>query len=430
MTFLRSTLLSLLLINALPLTAAVKPRTLTLQQAREIALKNHPKISIAELKALASQQVVKEARSAYFPLITGGIGAVATSNENTRVVTGTLPVSSVFNRASASVIVSQLITDFGRTSNLVDSSKLKANADQQDVLATRAQIVLQVDGAYFGVLQAQALVRVAEETIKTRQLVRDQIGALAKNNLKSSLDVSFAEVYYQEAELLLSRSRNDLQSSFATLAAVLDDPRALTYELASEPVPGKLPSDVPKLIGTAFQERPDLMRLRLEYDSAVKFAKAEHALRYPTLAAQGTAGVLPYRDSSINQDYAAAGVVLNVPIFTGGLYTARQKEAELRARAAEQTVRDFENNVARDVRIAWLNASNTLERVAITERLRQQAQESLKLAQARYDAGSSSIVELSQAQLNLTGAQINETNARYEYLVRRSLLDYQVGTLK
>ncbi len=172
------------------------------------------------------------------------------------------------------------------------------------------------------------------------------------------------------------------------------------------------------------------MKLRLERDSAVKFAKAEHALKNPTLAVQGTAGVLPYHDPAINQDYAAAGIVLSWPVFTGGLYTARQKEAELRAQAADQVVRDLENSVARDVRIAWLTANNTLDRVAISERLSHEADESMKLAQARYDAGSSSIVELSQAQLNLTGALINETNARYEYLVRRSVLDYQVGTLK
>jgi outer membrane protein len=328
------------------------------------------------------------------------------------------------------VIVSQLITDFGRTSNLVASSRLKAGAEQQNVIATRAQILLEVDSAYLGVLQAQSVLSVAEETVKTRGVALDQIVALAKNQLKSSLDVSFAEVNYQEAVLLLSRSQNDLHSAFAVLAAVLDEPRVTSYELTSTPQRGAMPGDVAPLVDLAFQQRPDLLSLRLDRDSAVKFAKAERGLRNPTLSAQGTAGVIPYHDSSLNQNYAAAGVALSIPIFTGGLYTARQKEAELRAQAAGQTVLDLENSVARDVRVAWLNATNTLERVGITAKLRDQARESLKLAQARYDAGSSSIVELTQAQLNLTSAQITETDARYEYLVRRSALDYQTGTLR
>jgi outer membrane protein len=422
--------LTLLGMSPLMLHAADQGPALTLAQAHDIALRKHPRISVAQLNELASRQVVNEARSAYYPTVSANLGAVVTGSSDTRVVSGILPVSSVFNRASASVIVSQLITDFGRTSSLVASSKLKAGAGLQDVEATRSQILLEVDGSYFGVLQAQSVMRVAEETVQTRGVARDQIVALAKNQLKSSLDVSFAEVNYQEAELLLSRSRNDLQSSFATLAAVLDEPGAASFDLISDPKPGQMPGDVSALVTTALENRPDLRSARLEQESAAKFASAESALRYPTLAMQGTAGVLPYRDSTLNQDYAAAGIVLTWPVFTGGLYTARKKEADLRAEAAAQAIRDRENNIARDVRIAWLNASNTLERVAITGKLRVQAQESLKLAQARYDAGSSSIVELSQAQLNLTSAQINEADAKYEYLIRRSALDYQTGTLK
>ena len=68
----------------------------------------------------------------------------------------------------------------------------------------------------------------------------------------------------------------------------------------------------------------------------------------------------------------------------------------------------------RDVRIAWLNVNNALEQLHTTEQLLQHAAEAFELADARYQNGISSIVELSQAQLNLTSAQIANTNARYE----------------
>lgn len=84
----------------------------------------------------------------------------------------------------------------------------------------------------------------------------------------------------------------------------------------------------------------------------------------------------------------------------------------------------------RDVRLAWLGANNARERIVIAEILSDQARKSLALAQARYDAGSSSIVELSQAQLSETSAAIAQTNARHEYLIRRSMLDYQTGTMR
>lgn len=410
--------------------AADKPRTLTLKEAREIALQKHPKITVAELKALAAKQVVKQVQSAYLPYVSANIGGAVSDSDKARVVTNPITISSALDRASASLVVTQIISDFGRTSHLTESSKLKAGAEEQNVGATRAQILLQVDGAYMGALEADSLLRVAEDTVKTRQLVRDQVSTLAKNKIKSELDASFAEVNLQEALLLLSKTRNDLQSSFASLAALLDEPEVTAYRLTESPVAGSLSSDVSDLIALAVNNRPDLKRLRLENLSAREFAKAEAALSHPTLSVQGTAGVMPWRDPSLNQDYAAAGLVLSWPLFTGGLNTARRKEADLRARAFDAALRDEENNAVRDVRLGWLAANNARERMVITEILVTQADKTLALAQARYDAGSSSIIELSQAQLSQTSAAITRTNARYEYLIRRSILDYQTGTLR
>jgi outer membrane protein len=410
--------------------AADKPHTLTLKEAHEIALKKHPKITIADLKLLAAKQSLRQTQAALLPTITGTLGGVTAVHDKTRIVGSAFTTSALFDRASASVLVSQLVTDFGRTAHLMRSSKLKASAEERNVEAVRALLLLQVDSAYFGALEANALLEVAGDTMLTRRLLRDQIVTLAKNQLKSELDASFAEVNYQEALLLESKARNDLRSSYASLAALLGEPRTGSFRLASTPSPSSLPESVGPLMSLAVENRPDLQRLRLEYGSAAEFAKAEAALNRPSLSVQGTAGVLPWRDKSVNQDYVAGAFVMSFPFFSGGLHTARRKEADLRAQVADATVRDEENNAIRDVRLAWLAAKNAQERTAITVKLIEQSRKSLALAQARYDVGSSSIVELSQAQLGLTAAQITHTNARYEYLIRRSLLNYQTGTLR
>ena len=204
----------------------------------------------------------------------------------------------------------------------------------------------------------------------------------------------------------------------------------MKFELADDVRQASVNGDISEIVSQALTNRPDLQRLRLERDSALKFASAEKGLGNPTLSVQGTAGVLPYRESSLNkQDYAAAGVVLNVPIYTGGLFTARQRVADLRAKAAGDTLRDEETNAARDVRIAWLNLTNARERMAITAKLLEQSRKSEDLAQARYNAGTTSMVELGQAQLNSTAAAITETTARYDYVLRQSILSFQAGTL-
>ena len=405
-------------------------RALTLADARRIALEKHPKISVAQLKALASKEAVKQTQAAFLPQVSSNIGAVVGARDDTRLVSNSLQVSSVFDRASASLNVSQLITDFGRSASLQQSAQLKAGADEQNIAATRAQVWLQVDAAYVAALQAQSLLHVAEETVKTRKLLSDQIATLAKNQLKSELDASFAEVNLQDAQLLLSKSQIDLQSAYATLAALLDEPNTKAFQLTETASSTSLPAAASTLVTTALKDRPDLARLRLERDSAQAFAKAEKGLSKPTLSVQGAAGVLPWHDKNLNENYAAAGLVLSWPLSTGGLNKARQQEADLKAQSAAATLRDEENNTTRDVRLAWLAAKNAQERVTISTKLLEQAKKTQALAQARYDAGSSSIVELSQSQLNATMAEINATTARYEYLLRRSVLDYATGKVK
>lgn len=116
-------------------------------------------------------------------------------------------------------------------------------------------------------------------------------------------------------------------------------------------------------------------------------------------------------------------------MLNGGLFRARQTEVELRAKAARERLNDVANQVTRDVRVAYLNALTAFQRVGLTRQLLQQAQLSLDLAQGRYDLGLSSIVELSQAQLNLTSAQIANASARYDYQAQRVVVDYQAGAL-
>jgi outer membrane protein len=418
---------SLTLILALNAFAEEKTRTLTLAEARQIAVAKYPRLSAAELTALAARQVVKEARAAALPQIGANLGAVATSESGVRTALSGLSLSGIYDRASASVNVSQLITDFGRTSNLIASSRLKADAETQQVEATRAQLLLEVDAAFYGILEAKALLDVAEQAVKTRTLLRDNTLALQRNQLKSALDVSFSEVNLQDAILLLARTRNDVQSAHATLARLLIDKAETVYDPRPPAPPPPLHAGIESLVQLALRIRPELTRLRLDREAAWKFAEAERALNRPTLSVQAAAGVLPYRDKDLDASYAAGGLVLSWALSSGGLNTARAREAQLRAEAAEQFLKDKEAEVTRDVQLAWLNANNAAERLEITGRLREQAAQSYALAEARYNAGSSSVIELSQAQFNLTSAEITQTTTRYEYLIRRAALDFQIG---
>ncbi len=105
-------------------------------------------------------------------------------------------------------------------------------------------------------------------------------------------------------------------------------------------------------------------------------------------------------------------------------------EAELRGRRPRRRAPpDQENQIIRDVRVAYLNATTAFQKLALARELLQQAQLALDLAQSRYDLGLGSIVELSQAQLNLTNAQLADASAKYDYQSQRVNLSYQSGVL-
>ncbi|MGO8837517.1 MAG: TolC family protein [Limisphaerales bacterium] len=409
--------------NALP--------TLTLADGQALALRNHPQVAEANYRALAAQEVVKETRSGYFPTANLYATAVGADSGDTRILAGGLNNPSVLDRAAGGVAVSQLITDFGRTANLTASSKFQAQAASQNVNATREQVLLQVDTGYFGALQAQAVLHVAQQTLATRQLLVDQVTALATNKLRSELDVSFAQVELEQARLLLQKSRSDAAAALATLSTALGYRDYHQFQLIEQPLPANsATNDVSDLIQTALAERPELLSLRNERDAALRYAKSQRDSRLPTIAAVGVAGDSPDHDSRLPDNYLAGGVQLSLPLFAGGLYLSRQHEAELKARADAELLRTVEDNVIRDVRIAWLNVNNALEQLHTTEQLLKHATEAFELAHARYQNGISSIVELSQAQLNLTSAQIANTNARYDVLIQEANLKYQIGALR
>jgi len=345
-----------------------------------------------------------------------------------------LAASSLFSRQGEGFALSQLITDLGRTSNLVASSRLSAQAASQMTLATRDDVVLGVNRAYFGVLQAQAMVKVAEETVRARQTLADQVSALGKAQLKSQVDVSFAEVNLSEAQLLLIRAKANLQQAFADLGRALGiDTPAVQFQLVDSAPSGAPPDGVPGLVAQAIQSRPELAELRLRYQAAQKFETAESDLKRPVLSAVAVGGALPYIQQdprTLSQGYEGIALNLSIPVFNGHLFNARQQEAHFRTLAASQRVRDLQQQVDHDVRVAWLAASTAYQRIPVAQQLVSQAELSQRLAKGRYDLGLSSIVELTQSELNLTQAQIESVAAQYEYQSAFAELQYTIGALR
>ncbi len=409
------------------------PPPLTLKDAEALALKSHPQVQAAQLNYQASKEGVTEARAAYYPTLDADLTG-SQANSQARLGAGYLSVSRLWDRFSGGIVVNQLITDSGRTPNLVASSKLQSQASAQTSQATQYNVLLAVNQAYFQALEAQALIKVADETVADRQLVVDQVTALAQNKLRSELDVTFAAVNLAQAKLMQIRAQDEVQQAFAQLTRTLGIDQHQTYKLQEEPLPPGPPADSAPAVDLAFKQRPELAGARLERESAYKFERAERDLSYPTVSLLGVGGYTPWIHQLTSvptpPEYESAAVNVAIPIFNGGLFTARREAARFKAQAADQTVRNLEEGIARDVRVAWSDAETAYHQLDVTAELLRQATMALDLAQGRYNLGLSSIVELTQAELNLTQAEVQNLGAKYDYQKAYATLQYSTGALR
>jgi len=401
---------------------------LSLAEAEARALKNQPRLLAEQYRAQAAHKRIGEPRASYFPQVYGNLTAVE-ANGDTAVAAGALTTSSISTRAAGGGSLVEMITDFGYTSNLVQAARSSAEASGQDEESMRQSILMQVEDAYFSAQAAQSVLKTAQAVLDFRQVTLRQLSALAQSQLRSTLDVQFAQVMDSEAELAVVRAQSTVQRAQAQLAAAMGEEVNTDYILADEPLPAIPAADPAGYISEAIATRPDLKALRLRGDSAMHEARAERDLNFPTVNALAAGGEVPIHDSTIHHEYGAIGVNVNIPIFNGGLYSARSATAKLEASAADKDASLREVEIVRDVRMTWADARDAYLQIGVTQRLVDETNVAMRLAQARYDAGLGSIVELNQAELNQTSALITAASARFDYQRAMTAFQFAMGNM-
>ncbi len=401
-----------------------------------MALKNNPRITANRLLSLAAGQVTRETRAGELPQVYGALTAEkAEDASRIGAAPGLLTSSRLYTHAAAGGSFSQLLTDFGHTRDLIATNRLQQKAQDQTTLATQQDVLLATDEAFYRLLNAQSLLQVARATVEARGSVQNLTQALTTSALKSDLDLNIASADLSQSQLLQLDAENAVASASAALAEVLAAPPDTVYQAVEDqsaaPLPPPEAESSAALNVSAQAQRPDLQSLRLNAQAFGKFAKAQQLQHLPSISALAIGGITPVGVDGVFVPhwFAAGGVNLSVPLFTGFRIDAQAEEARLRQRATEKQAQELSDSIARDVRISVLNAQTAFRRIGVADQFRAQTAQALSLAQTRYKLGLSSIVELSQAQLQSTQAAVSAVNARYDYLLALRALDYSRGEL-
>jgi outer membrane protein len=409
------------------------------ESAIRIGLDRHPLLRRSRETALAAEAVTDQAAARYYP----ELNAYAIQTGGTVRPLSGFNVAGAQNKPTSYVQnagfrADQLIYDFGQSAHRVLAERAGQEAAEKDIQTHKATVILKVQQAYIHCLRQQRLVEIAQETVRERGVVRDQIAILYKRELKSKLDLDFMSVELKNAEIQLVQAKNELRAAFAGLNNTMGVRGAEDYTLEDLPAASASSSTLETLIAQALEDRPELLATADRIIQADERLSSSQALNLPTIAAQGMSGVIHFSDAPLNQ-YAGshpgqtnlwwgAGATISVPIFTGFLIDNRVAEARQQKYKAEQRQLDLSNRIAFEVTDAYLTLQTARQQIPVEEKEVESARSALTLAKERYRLGLASIVDVTTATTALLVSEVRLSEAQYAVQVGVAAVAFATGT--
>jgi outer membrane protein len=399
---------------------------LTLDEAIQIALENHPSIRASRERIGAQQAVVGQQMAAYYPTIT------MTNFYQTGNQIGT--TTGVSDGASDTYLsrtgVAMTLYNFGKREGTVQSARDTLDVTNFNYKTTVDGVILGVKQSYFTYLGLRAIVKVREETVKSRQLLARQAQGFYDVGTRARIDVARAEsnLYLSEADLITAQ--NAVKVGWAILKNAMGvrelPERPLVEDVTMAPIPYTL--DQAKEIAFAF--RPELKSFdaqRKAQDQLIAVARRGHLpdLIFDTIYRRS--GTSTAESTFPLQGAWQVQLSFIIPIFDGFRTTNRVQETLHTYYVIKSQEELQRQQVALDVEQAYLRLVELLERIKANEAAANAAKENLDLANGRYEVGVGSIIEATDAQNLYTEAQTTYIRTLYDYKVAEAQLVRAIG---
>jgi outer membrane protein len=408
-------------------------KPLSLNDCVALALRFNPALRSNQALIEAQKARVEQALAAYYPQINFNTaynwstfnyvslgGAVRTYTYNWTFL-------DVFSMGPN---LNQLIYDFGRTSSNVKINRENVKANEQDLVTTKQTVILNVQQAYFGVLQNQRLIEVAKDVVSQTQQHLDQAQGFYQAGTRPKIDVTKAEVDLANAQLALIQANNNFAVARVTLNNAIGFTQSLTFPV--EDILGFTPRDyqLEDIVKTAYEQRPEILQIKAKQRSQEATIQLAQSSYYPILS--GNAQYL-WRGSHMPNEMTwdmFFGATLSIPLFSG--FSSPNQVAEQRANmknlvSQEETLK---LNIRLEAEQAYLSQKQAAEQVRVTEKAVEQAQENYELASGRYQVGVGSPLEITDAEVQLANAKANYIQALYGYKVAEARIEKATGVNK
>jgi outer membrane protein TolC len=405
------------------------PEVLTLEKAVDLAVSNHPSLRVASGTQAVNEALVGQAQSGLYPQVQAQSGYQRGTVNATRNFTGApFPrntTGNTFGYYQNSVTLNQLLYDFGTTKSQVAAAQYNLQAANSDTETALQTVVINVQQAYFNLQQTQSLVTVSEEAITQFQKHLDLAKGRFKAGVAPKIDVTTAEVDLSNAQLNLITAKNNALVARVTLNNAMGILTTLPYRVL-EPSRGEAYQVVlDEAVARAMQLRPEMISQQAQEQAAETAIKVAQGNFFPTVTSSASYSYAA-TDFPLVYNWNVAGTV-NIPIFNG--FLTKQQVAQARANLLKIKANGdvLRQSILLEVNQALLNLGAARERLQVTAVTVTQAKERLALVEGRYRAGLSNAIEVTDAEVALVNAQVNDVVAMSNYQATKAQLDRATG---
>lgn len=415
-------------------TIVLASTALTVQEAVATALAQHPTIRMGEAAIVAAQQRMRQREAGYLPR---GAYTYAFNRQQRSVSTAVggvqigdgqpqqRSVSQLFNFHSTNVSFSQMLFDFGRTLDAIQSASADMEANVADLETTRQTVIFNTKQAYYGLLSAQHLQRVAEETVRQNKKHLENAQARFEVGVAPRFDVTQAQVQVSNAELNLVTARNNVALGYETLRTAMGVTERTEFVPADTLERKTLAVNEADMLRQAYERRPELYRVWAQQKAATERISELQKQYLPSVTGNAQYNWTG-REHPLQEGWVV-GVTLSVPLFDSILTTAQLGEAQADGQRLVAQEEDLRQQITLEVRRNLLDLRRADESIRVTAQTEVQARENLALAEGRYQTGVGNILEVTDAQASMTSAQANAIQALSNFKTAQAQLEKAVG---
>lgn len=442
---LSSTLFALLLFTSTAI--AQEARTISLQEAIDIALENNYQLKQAKNNLGLAEYNIKSEYADFLPSVNSSLSG--SRNAGQQFVQETISFENITSQSiSGNVSASIPLFNGFENINSLRASEQSKISDEESLNRAREQVIFSTASNYLGVLLDMELLEIRKENLQNSQEQLEQVQAQVEVGSRPTVDLYDQEAQVANQELLLTQQENALKYSKILLVRQLQIDPLGQYEFSVPNIESNVEGQnfktysLSELIDQALLNRADLKSSiadirTLEY----QLKMAENNL-YPSVSANAgistsysdqfslLGDVVPFSDQFFDQRIRKSiGFSVSIPIFQNWdrMYSIQSSRVQLKN--AELNLDNSRLQVIQEVTQAYNDYTSYIKQLEASEKSRRASERAFETQQERYNVGSSTLIELSQAQANYVEAQSNYTQAMYNLIFQEKLLDYYLGKL-